>query len=47
MNGKNFTLLVFIASVLVFLFVISGKRALPLPDDALHANASDAASCLQ
>ncbi len=42
---KNISLLVFILSVLVFLFAISGKRAAPLPDDAVHAGTLDAASC--
>jgi len=42
---KNATLAVLILSVLVFLFAVSGKRAAPLPDDAVHAGTLDTASC--
>lgn len=42
---KNISLAVFILSVIVFLFAISGRRASPLPGDAVHARPLDAAFC--
>ncbi len=45
MMKKNLSLAAFILSVLVFLFIISGNRAAPLPHDAVHAASLDTASC--
>ncbi len=44
---KTWGFIIFVAAVVLFLYLISGKRAMYVPGDAMHAGIASDAACME